>query len=476
MPIERLSFAEMRDLILARKGVEEPTLSTHATGDAYLDANAMAHLGVILQEDAITLANDMNPLTAAGTALDLLAEPHLTVPRKNATKWVGTARFVATSGTPVIPIYTQFEHSDGTLYQTTAAITAGAWSAGEAITFAEGLVDADGVYPGTTANKTTLTSCTVSSPPTGVSPTCTILTTTTAATDDETDTQLRARLLTAMRYRPGGGNPADYVAWAMEVEGCTGAFAYGRWDDVPASHIWGTVTVIPWTEDGPGDASRVADVQAYLDSVAPAGHDVTVEVAAKHVMNLVVYVRPMLGYEMDWTGTFTVTSCSPTYTRLSLSASPIGTIEVGDRIVGQFIGSPISPWEQRIVTAVTASYVDVSAPFTGEIVGDIFPGGPLWQPVVDAVLGVYGLIGPSSSSDPTVPRFPLASQEANSTLCISDLYAAIDSVGGVSSSRIHEIHGGGSIVDQSNAVAPAAAITYIAVESVIGSAIEVYEE
>jgi hypothetical protein len=110
MPIERLSFAEMRDLILARKGVEEPTLSTHATGDAYLDANAMAHLGVILQDDAITLANDMNPLTAAGTALDLLAEPHLTVPRKNATKWVGTARFVATSGTPVIPIYTQRRH------------------------------------------------------------------------------------------------------------------------------------------------------------------------------------------------------------------------------------------------------------------------------------------------------------------------------------------------------------------------------
>jgi hypothetical protein len=347
------------------------------------------------------------------------------------------------------------------LYQTTAAITAGAWSAGEAITFAEGLVNADGVYPGTTANKTTLTNCTVSSPPAGVSPTCAILTTTTAATDDETDTQLRARLLTAMRYRPGGGNPADYVAWAMEVEGCTGAFAYGRWDDVPASHIWGTVTVIPWTEDGPGDASLVADVQAYLDTMAPVGHDVTVETCINSDEVVTVYVRPMAGYEPDWPlgSAIGVTSCSTPFTRVYLDTSPVGIVEIGDRVVCK-VGVGLTA-EQRTVTAVNAAHVEVSAPFSGTIAGTttMYPGGPLWQPVFDAIEGVLDGIGPSDSNTTTVPRFPPSSDTLNSTLCLSDLYAAIDGVEGVRSSRITA-----PAADVTNIVAPAAAITYTALD------------
>lgn len=464
MPLITRTLTEIRDLLLARKAVEEPALDTSDAGDAYLDANAVAHLALSFQADLVELSNAMHPTTATGTDLDEHARVWLPGDgRRRATKWVGTVQFTATSGTPTVPVNTVFVHADGTRYWTTAEITGGMWSASVATTTAEGLVGDLGLYPGTVANKANPTNCTVSSPPAGVSATCALLATVTAALDAEDDEHLRARILVATQYRPGGGNPADYVAWCIEADPTvTGALVYPRWDDDPVGPPikFGTVTVVPWTATGPASVAVQAIVTAYLAGVAPVGAVVTVEGPTATLTNAIVYVRPKLGFEGDWAGTFTVASCPAPYNRVNLTVSPVGTIAIGDRVVGGQVGASTF-YEQRTVVAVGANYVDVSVPFFSEVVGTFRPGGPLWQPVVMAMAGVYRLLGTSSSTDATRPRFPAVYQEKPANLCLSDLYHAIDSVNGVSSSRIATLGGVTPAVDVANAVAPAAVLTYL---------------
>ena len=467
MPLITRTLTELRDLILARKAVEEPALDTSDAGDAHLDANAVAHLALSFQADLVELSKAMHPTTATGTDLDEHARVWLPGDgRRRATKWVGTARFTATSGTPTVPANTVFVHADGTRYWTTADITAGMWVANAATTTAEGLVGDLGLYPGAVANKANPTSCTVSSPPGGVSATCTLLATTTAALDAEDDEHLRARILVTTQYRPGGGNPADYVAWCIEADPTvTGAFVYPRWDDdaVGPPIKFGTVTVVPWVDDAPASAAVRAIVTAYLAGVAPVGTVVTVEGApAGAVQSVTCYIRPQLGYEKDWTGSIGVASCIAPYLHVDLDADPTGTVAIGDRVVCQVTAGLIT--EQREVVEVGANYVKVKSPFSGTIAGTttMYPGGPQWQAVHDAIEEVFALVGPSASTDATRPRFPEVSRVMHSTLFLSDLYAAIDGITGVQSSRITT-----PAADVTNAVAPAAAIGWTYSEGVI---------
>lgn len=95
-----------------------------------------------------------------------------------------------------------------------------------------------------------------------------------AGADQETTEEYRARILARKRQPPMGGATYDYVAWAKEIPGVTRVFvgknAFGR----------GTVGVWFLMDDtyvnGIPQPSDVANVQAYLNAVAPVTADVFV--------------------------------------------------------------------------------------------------------------------------------------------------------------------------------------------------------
>ncbi len=88
-------------------------------------------------------------------------------------------------------------------------------------------------------------------------------------TDEETDDQLRLRVLFRIREPPAGGDAADYKAWALAVPGVTRAWAS------PLEMGIGTVTVrfmmdvLRASSDGFPLPADVDTVTAYLDSQRP---------------------------------------------------------------------------------------------------------------------------------------------------------------------------------------------------------------
>lgn len=145
--------------------------------------------------------------TASTTFLDRIANLY-GLPRKAATYAEGQVFFTGVDAT-VIPAGTQVRNSEGFIYSTLdeATITGGGVSA-----------EIQANEPGIASNteETTLqlvaadpnidTEVSATIPPNG-------------GTEQETDEQLRARLKQRLQNPPSSGTDADYVRWALEVEG-----------------------------------------------------------------------------------------------------------------------------------------------------------------------------------------------------------------------------------------------------------------
>jgi uncharacterized phage protein gp47/JayE len=114
-------------------------------------------------------------------------------------------------------------------------------------------------------------------------------------TDQETDDELRARVLARIRQPPMGGDASDYENWALRVPGVTRAWA------APQEFGIGTVTIRFMMDDLRADndgfplPEDVAAVQAYIDTVRPVTvKDCYVEAPLKypidvHLQQLSVY-------------------------------------------------------------------------------------------------------------------------------------------------------------------------------------------
>lgn len=87
--------------------------------------------------------------------------------------------------------------------------------------------------------------------------------------EEETDAQLRKRALERIRQQGAGGNIADYVAWAQELEGVAAASA------VALGRGAGTVDVyFSPTDDAPANLKQL--LQEHLEKLRPVGADVQV--------------------------------------------------------------------------------------------------------------------------------------------------------------------------------------------------------
>lgn len=106
--------------------------------------------------------------------------------------------------------------------------------------------------------------------------------------DEETDAELRVRLLARIQMPPHGGAAHDYIAWTLEVPGVTRTWV------VPLGYGPGTV-IVYFTMDDAAHApygipieADVAVVQAHLDLVRPVGTEVYVIAPIAHPIDVTV--------------------------------------------------------------------------------------------------------------------------------------------------------------------------------------------
>lgn len=209
------------------------------------------------------LALQLLPDTAETEWLDRhgfiwLVNADSSIGRKLATYAVGAVMFTGTPGTTV-PLGTTLRSSDGIEYETIeeAAVGSGPTE-----------VQVRALDPGVIGNREFGTALQVVTPPIGVVGSVDVVSLT-GGTDEESDDDLRARVLLRIRQPPMGGDATDYVQWALAVPGVTRAWS------APLEMGIGTVTVRFMMDDlrasGGGFPLQedIDAVTAYLDTVRP---------------------------------------------------------------------------------------------------------------------------------------------------------------------------------------------------------------
>lgn len=155
--------------------------------------------------------------------------------------------------------------------------------------------------------------------------------------DTESDEALRTRLLQRKQNPPRGGSTADYVAWALAVNGVTDVYV----DPITATNgrtsvglwflMWGTYT------NGIPQLADVTNVAAYIDSQRPAG--AVVEVAAPTAVTVPI----------------TITNMSP-LTSDTIDAVNLALADLFRRTVRvSTVNEPYKLWRSQIIEAIATA-------------------------------------------------------------------------------------------------------------------------
>src|SRR5665213_253404 len=194
----------------------------------------------------------------------------------------GPIVIVGTIDLTPIPINTVLQRSDGKQYKTQSAAALASLTATVSVI----ALDAGG-----DGNLDAGTKLTLLEPIAGVTSEATVDTAgITDGVDEEGDPSLLERLLARIQQPPSGGNDNDYEQWARSISGVTRAFA------LPLYSGDGTVGLTFVLDDNMGSiipgAPKVAEVQAYIDSVRPATADVTVFAPVGDALNFTIALSP----------------------------------------------------------------------------------------------------------------------------------------------------------------------------------------
>jgi len=246
-----------------------------------------------IYENANILLQMIFPQTTSGNYLSLLGEQHGLL-RNAAVKATGQITISGTDGT-VIPA--------GTLFSTTVTDVASALAvefestASGTISGGTATVNIVAVEAGESGNVEAGKINNINTFISGVS-SVSNASGTTGGAEEESDADFRERLLQFTRNPVAGGNKADYVTWALEVDGVGGAVCEPLWNGP------GTVRVIIVDENGDiPNNSIVTAVQDYIsptsgtgEGKAPIGAEVTVEAPSTVNINVAVTVTVASGY------------------------------------------------------------------------------------------------------------------------------------------------------------------------------------
>lgn len=197
--------------------------------------------------------------------------------RKAAAQATGALTFTGTDG-GTVPAGTVVQRSDQTRFTVDATVVISGGSVVATVT-----AELAGVAGNTAAGS----ALTLVSGIANVTSTATVAAGgLTGGTDAESDDSLRARLLDRIQEPPHGGADFDYAKWALEIAGVTRVWV------APLELGLGTVTVRFVVDDDPGgiipDSGKVADVQAYIDTVRPVTAAVTVVAPSAAALDLTI--------------------------------------------------------------------------------------------------------------------------------------------------------------------------------------------
>ena len=186
------------------------------------------------------------------------------VPRNDAVAATGSGAATGTNGV-VIPAGTELQSTDDELYTTDDEETVVGGTA--TLDFTASVAGADG-------NDDAGIILTFVSPIAGLSTSVTVdADGITGGTDEETDDDLRDRVLTRKRQPPHGGADFDYEAWALEVSGVTRVWSFPQYYGV------GTIGVAFVRDDDAAilpDATQRAAVRSYIVEHEDPGTGLTV--------------------------------------------------------------------------------------------------------------------------------------------------------------------------------------------------------
>jgi len=199
--------------------------------------------------------------------------------RKTATYGKYTVDVTGTNAS-VLPAGTLYQRSDGLQYEVDSDVTIAA-GVGTATVSASGA--------GADYNLESGDQIELVSPVSGINSAAVFNSTTTEAEDEESDEQLRARLVERIQEPPSGGRATDYLLWAKEVAGVTRAWV------LPAHLGEGSVGV-SFVEDDETDiipdAAKVDEVQDYIDDEKPVTADVTVFAPIELTVDMTIAIKP----------------------------------------------------------------------------------------------------------------------------------------------------------------------------------------
>jgi uncharacterized phage protein gp47/JayE len=204
--------------------------------------------------------------------------------RKLATPATGEAAFTTSADSTFVPSGTQLSYANGVDYMTTADISAAFGVPTNAPVTALDPGSAGNLDPGTTLALVTDIQ--------GIADVSVV--SLTGGTNQETDDELRGRVLQRIREPPMGGDADDYEQWALSYPGVTRAWCY------PLEMGIGTVTVRFMMDDLRAEYNGfplpqdVDGLAVYLDTVRPvAVKDFFVEAPIAYPVNLqITYVDP----------------------------------------------------------------------------------------------------------------------------------------------------------------------------------------
>lgn len=232
----------------------------------YAYARAIAGVSHSLHGHIAWAAEQILPDTAAERFV-LRWGSLLGVTRKAAVAAVLTVDATGTGGTLTAGTDQIVRTQDGSLYSINSTVAAITTATSVTIT---------AIVASETGNVADGQELNLSSPVANVDTIVTVTGTLTAGTDEESLADYVERIVDRMQHPPMGGARGDHTTWALEVAGVTRAWEYAGQDGYGNPSL-GKVALTFMCDDDPGtypdgipDASKVDEVQAYLDARSPA--------------------------------------------------------------------------------------------------------------------------------------------------------------------------------------------------------------
>lgn len=363
-------------------------------------------------------------VTALHARLDVLEKNMLpdTTDRKQQDRWgtiLGVARKLATPafGSACLRVFgtvgaaitaSILGHADGTTYRCgTGTIGAGGFLD---VDLNVGVVDpvASGVSTGSITRKTKGEILTFVGPPPSIQSTAKLQSDLVqGGDDDEGIGAYRVRLLDKMAQPGMGGNANDFSKWELSQSGVATAYVY------PLRQGLGSVDVA-FLHSGRGaarlpSAPEIASVQAYVDTQRPVSMaDFRVITVAAEPTDVEILVTPTdePQFQFDWDDAVppTVSAWNGTTRVLTFSARPTDLLPK-DRLIyrsaapndgSELVVEALGPGGNDVTVAALTAAQAAAPPVATNAV---YAGGPLVEPLRQALLALFDLLGPARGSE-----------------------------------------------------------------------------